>query len=192
MIWFKCEAAQHNIRKFASHSARTGIHVRGGKELHYHGINEGEEGSLRKIANNLNITLTSCEEPEYQQAPCGIRVTSVPFHSRVCKSCRQISGCVDRNGVARGVKSIIKVKGLQHFSMEGMISVLKEELEMAKVIVAEYEGVIAAIEGFPNAQKELQDAQDRIENNKKAVAYFYNGNEKVTIEMDTNPIDMNE
>ena len=181
--WFQLEAGQYSLKRFREQGQRTGVHVRDGTTSAYVGLSSVEMGSFFKIAGSLNIKYKPCDEPEYGSALCGALVTRITRHQGTCKQCKGLEGPkVDAHGVLRDAVQIIKVAGLQSFTLDGMLSVMRGEQEMLQLLADEYVQMIRTVERFPEIQAELEEAQKKIEDNKKAVSYFLRETHGLTLE----------
>ncbi|KKM97880.1 hypothetical protein LCGC14_1163520 [marine sediment metagenome] len=173
MEWFKLSGAAWNIKKMQRDAGRTGIWIRGSATEAMIGINSNEMGSMYKIAKNVNVTTQATGVPEYKQAACGDNVLRLIYHQRACNKCRQLVPTKKSQQPQSGeVVTLIKVQGLQIFSLDGMLSVMKEQLDLLDIISGEYRTMIDTIERFPAVQEELLAAQEKLDEHKKAVAFF--------------------
>ena len=172
MEWFKLSGAVWNLKKMQRDAGRTGVWVRGGAKNALIGINSNEMGSMYKIAKDCNVTAQATGMPEYQTAACGDYVIGITRHQAQCGKCKQLVPSKRSQQKPGEVTTLIKVAGLQVFSLDGMLSVMKEQLDLLDIISGEYRTMIDIIERFLAVQEELLAAQEKLDEHKKAVAFF--------------------
>ena len=153
----------------------------------------GGNGSwLSKLAGRYNLSWTEVEEPKTVfETRCkkveAISEAAVLHHQSRCNSCRALpgetfprpEGSPSTNGRrTRGVAIKVKAPGIQEFSLNGMVSLMRERYDEALTIADQYDKAIKAVEGLDEYNLQLTELSKKMEDDKTALAYFLEENKK--------------
>jgi hypothetical protein len=146
----------------------------------------GDHTWVQKLCKDFGLRYAAVAEeamPTYATAACGIHVVGKVAHERSCNSCRRINGFLPRGERIRinrskpgqesnGAVTVVSVPGLQEFSIDGMIAILRERYESAMEIAHQYDAAITAITRMGETQQRLSELQAQIEKDREAIQFF--------------------
>lgn len=174
MLWFRLEAYDSKMRKVRKQMHNTVDYISAGAGKTFVGIPESEKKWLLDKSKDMGFSMAEVDgPPQYQTAECGEKVTDTRYHRLGCQKCMALRGKVRKiENRPSEVKSVFKVPGLTHFSVNGMLSVMKGRADEALRLASEYEQAIKALEGLESLEARMIQFRKEADEHRKALAYF--------------------
>ena len=200
MNWYSIEGDKLNIHK-AYPRFRDCMIVRDSGTLFFARVPPDEVHWLMKATGALGLEHKQVDSPPpFEQVACKKFVVNAKaaYHSGQCKHCRRSAGKlkdrpdhVGRKVPSRlqvvpvgdvpsnepyaadgDVKTVVQIPGLADFSLDGVLSVMRQRLEEILQLAATYEQSITAIAGLADMEKTYREYMAQMESHRQAVAHF--------------------
>jgi hypothetical protein len=176
MVWVKIEGTDGRLRRAIKDTKdRAHIQVRDTNKQFYIEIPEQELGWLDKIKTDLNLTtqIIGGEGPTYQKTPCGVNSVNPKWHILACNACKALRGPPKVKKPHDGVsKTIFTLPGLPDFSLNGLVSYLKDKRDEAMAMATELDSAIIAVEKLEGLETQLKSLQAEKIEQVKALDFF--------------------
>lgn len=166
----KIEGTNTRMRKFLKDvNSRASKIVRDTSAV-YVAVPAQELGWLDKVAKDVGVKRLEVQEfPANKQAPCGIFTTQLRYHTGRCKKCAALRVSKPQSGEC---KTVLKVEGLQDFSINGLLSLMKQRMDEALGLAQEYDTTIKAIENIPALEEQTKTLQRQVAEHREALKFF--------------------
>ena len=180
---------ESGIRKMIKSCARQKVFmINGGKGQMW--VSGGDHGWARNLCGDFGLNFAPVQSlPEYETADCGAHMLNLQQHNANCNSCRRLHGLPNKQESMRARKAgetssngreeanpsvtVVSAPGLGEFSLVGMLDLMRERMETAMVLAADYEAAITSVERLLESQNRLKELEVQIEKDRQASAFFW-------------------
>ena len=126
-------------------------------------IPDSEQGWLDKIVKDFSLTQKIVDTVEYRETKCGKLHADLAHHEVRCKVCR---GIIDKVKEAASdfsskrpsykPKVLFKLPGLQHASLNGLISLLQSRRDESLNLAEEYDQIVKGLTKLPSIEDQIK------------------------------------